>query len=979
MRCIRRDIWICQIVTLVKLSCSAVSARVGSQMLRAKHLVFFSPLSRASAVRLTPRLFTCRSLSSSNTADDLDAKLRADVKMLGQALGNVMKSKDEELYTTVEKLRFYGKDWREGGNFNLDGNPASLGDMVEEVKRHDGNRLLGIARAFTHFLALSNAAEAHHRTRRIRAMISEAGIDTPFISKEDSFHGTVLRLLNEGGRSKDDIYNALCKQHVEIVLTAHPTEVNRRTILQKHQRIKDALVAHDRPDLLEYEKRQIMANLNREILSIWDSDELLREKPTPIDEARSGFAVIENVLWYAVPEYLRKLNDESIHILGKSLPPDFSPIKFSSWMGGDRDGNPNVTPETTRQVSTMSRWSAATLFARDVAELRNELSLKIATEELQKRSNHVAEPYRAVLRDLKNRLDATIDWSKSALTGRPKETTIEPIVHIEELMEPLRLCYDSLVASGYEEIANGNLVDVIRRAAAFGLALTPLDIRQEAPRHEEAMTALTKHMGAGDYGSMNEEEKCEWLCKELATKRPLLPRRRTGHFADFASLGFSPTVCDTLATFEMAANFVEKGSFGAYVISQCRQASDVLAVLLLQQDAGVNPEMRVVPLFETLDDLERSHKVIDKLFSMSEYVERINGKQEIMVGYSDSAKDAGRIAAAWAQYIAQEKMVKVGKEKGIELTFFHGKGGTVGRGGNPAVYRAILAHPPHTINGRFRITEQGEMITQNFEQAAIAERTLDLFTAGVLYESFTARPDPKPEWRKIMDELSKISCDAYRNVVREEPRFVPYFRNATPELELSGLNVGSRPAKRNPKGGVESLRAIPWVFAWTQTRLNLPAWLGVGEALDALLERNPDVLIEMYKEWPWFNTLVDLLEMILSKSELEIAANYDNQLVEDEESRELGKELRAKFKRTQNAIVRITGNEDIATTNPILYRSMIVRNPYVDPLNVIQAELLKRLRKDNDQRNLSDDERRVLQDALLITINGIANGMRNSG
>jgi len=419
---------------------------------------------------------------------------------------------------------------------------------------------------------------------------------------------------------------------------------------------------------------------------------------------------------------------------------------------------------------------------------------------------------------------------------------------------------------------------------------------------------------------------------------------------------------------------------GAYVISQCQQASDVLAVLLLQQDAGIMPELRVVPLFETLDDLERSHNVIDALFSMPEYTERINGKQEVMVGYSDSAKDAGRLAAAWAQYIAQEKMVSVASKTGIQLTFFHGKGGTVGRGGNPAVYRAILAHPPKTINSRFRVTEQGEMITQNFGQVQIAERTLDIFTAGVLADVFTPRPDPKPEWRKVMEEISKISCAAYRHVVREDKRFVPYFRNATPELELSGLNVGSRPAKRNPKGGVESLRAIPWVFAWTQTRLNLPAWLGVAEGLGEIHKKNPAVLSEMYREWPWFNTLVDLLEMILAKSETRIAENYDKQLVVENESKVLGKELRGKLSDAREVIKVVTGNDTLQSHNPLLMASMRVRNPYVDCLNVIQAEVLSRLRRNDDGKDkLSEKDEMILRDTLLVTINGVANGMRNSG
>jgi phosphoenolpyruvate carboxylase len=364
--------------------------------------------------------------------------------------------------------------------------------------------------------------------------------------------------------------------------------------------------------------------------------------------------------------------------------------------------------------------------------------------------------------------------------------------------------------------------------------------------------------------------------------------------------------------------------------------------MLLQQDAGVISPIRVVPLFETLDDLERSASTVDALLSIREYRERINNHQEIMVGYSDSAKDAGRLAAAWAQYNAQEAMIKVGNKHGVELTFFHGKGGTVGRGGNPALYQAIIAHPPNTINGRFRVTEQGEMITQNLGQEAIAERTLDLFTAGVLVESFKPRPEPKKVWRDMMERLSEISCNAYRKVVRGEERFVPYFRAATPELELAGLNVGSRPAKRNPKGGVESLRAIPWVFAWTQTRLNLPTWLGVGDALAKEYQSKPQVLKEMYKDWPWFRTLIDLVEMILVKSDERIAANYDEQLVLDKASLSLGKEMREKLTTTAQAVLAISGHAELQANNPILLRSLAVRNPYVDPLNIIQADVLRR-------------------------------------
>ena len=618
----------------------------------------------------------------------------------------------------------------------------------------------------------------------------------------------------------------------------------------------------------------------------------------------------------------------------------------------------------------LSKWLAATLFKADIQKLKGSLSLRSSSEELAKATNNSPEPYREVLKKLEARLKATVDSVNSKLIDSHIRVDAEPLTKTSELMEPLLRLHRSITQMGLPEIADGALTDTIRRVATFGLSLMPMDIRQESARHTEALDAITKYLGIGSFSQWDESTRCSWLQAELSSKRPLLHRG-----CNLEAMRFSPTVVDTLRTFEMAASLGE-GSIGAYVISHCEQASDVLAVMLLQQEAGVTPALKVVPLFETLDDLERASNIIDSLFSMAIYRGRIGNKQQIMVGYSDSAKDAGLLAACWAQYNAQVAIVEVANRHGIELTFFHGKGGTVGRGGNPALYQAILAHPPKTINGRFRITEQGEMITQNYGQEAVAERTLDLFTAGVLTERFLKRPEVKQEWKDMMDRLAEVSCRAYRYLLKEDPRFLPYFKSATPEFELTGLNVGSRPAKRNPKGGIDSLRAIPWVFAWTQTRLNLPTWLGVGEALNQELRDNPLVLQDMYKNWPWFTTLIDLLEMILAKSDTKIAENYDKQLVMDPEGIELGKELRTKMEVVTKAILAITGNPHLQAGNKMLLSSLNVRNPYLDPLNIIQAELLKRLRFNTE---ISEEERKILQDALLITINGIANGMRNSG
>jgi len=355
-----------------------------------------------------------------------------------------------------------------------------------------------------------------------------------------------------------------------------------------------------------------------------------------------------------------------------------------------------------------------------------------------------------------------------------------------------------------------------------------------------------------------------------------------------------------------------------------------------------------------------------------------------MVGYSDSAKDAGRIAAMWAQYESQEKMLEVAKECGFEISFFHGKGGTVGRGGNPEVYKAILAHPQGTIDGKFRVTEQGEMISKQFGDIDSAERAMDIFTAAVLRDQFLQRPVPTPEWRAAMAAMSACSCDFYRSVVREEPKFVPYFRAATPELELGSLNVGSRPAKRNPKGGVESLRAIPWIFAWAQTRLNLPAWLGIGKALEGALADGSgpvgkEELQRMYKDWPWFHTTIDLIEMLMAKSDRTIAKHYDDKLVTDKELLKLGAHLRERFEVTERSILSISGHSAPADDYPDLQRSLRARRHYIDVLNVIQVEALARLRAAEAAGATKGYDYVTLKDALLLTINGIATGMRNSG
>ena len=891
----------------------------------------------------------------------------------------------EDIFDKVEDMRSMAKRFREAGAgrqpSTIQEAEQAFGELAEYASKFTDKELFLVSRAFTHFLALANAAEAHHRQRRLLQTDRE-GFDAGALhSKPDSCGGVFPSLL-ESGHSKEEIWESLVSQTTELVLTAHPTEVNRRTILDKKRRIKDILTLADTyraTGASAFDIEQLDDALQREIASIWLSDEVSRLKPTPQMEAEKGTLVVETVLWEAVPLFLRKLDATAKQFLGKGLPLDAAPIRFASWMGGDRDGNPNVQPDTTREVCLQNRIKAARLFAADLSKLERELSITTCSDELREKVGDRREPYRAFLQPIIAKMNRTKEQAEKALTsiqeGKHSVGLADDVdegdiyVSRKELMDELMIVHRSLCSTDNELAADGILTDIIRNISAFGLTLVPLDVRQESDRHEEAMDSITRYLGLGSFSQWDEQTRISWLTTQIASKRPLI---RAGVWHEHPDI-FSPTAVDTLETFQMISEQHED-SLGAYVISQATSASDVLSVLLLQLDAGVKKPLRVVPLFETLGDLNGAADTMTTLFNLPTYMGIINGKQEVMIGYSDSAKDAGRLAAVWAQFETQETLAKLAREHSVDLTFFHGKGGTVGRGGNPQTFLAIVSHPPETINGKFRVTEQGEMIYQNFGFNDRAERTMDIYTAAVLAEKLTDRKSPPSEFREMMQSLSDRSCEKYREVIRGDERFVPYFRSATPEQEFANLKIGSRPAKRKATGGVESLRAIPWNFAWTQTRFNLPSWLGVGDALNEALNSDKEPLLrDMYRNWDSFRTMVDLVEMVLSKSEPAIAKHYDETLVSDDKAKELGKELRELHLATDRAILDLVGHEQLGENNPILRRALVVRNPYVDCLNVLQAETLKRIRQQGD------DGGKDLEDALLTTITGIANGMGNTG
>ncbi|MGL5108713.1 MAG: phosphoenolpyruvate carboxylase [Vibrio ordalii] len=872
------------------------------------------------------------------------AALKSNVSMLGRLLGNTIQdAHGDVILEKVETIRKLSKSARNG-------NQADRDSLVEEIKNLPNEQLTPVARAFNQFLNLTNMAEQYHTiSRHCEEHVCEPDAINLLFTK-----------LNQNKISKLDAAQAVRDLNIELVLTAHPTEITRRTMINKLVKINECLSKLELSDLSFKERQKTERRLEQLIAQSWHSDVIRKQRPTPLDEAKWGFAVVENSLWQAVPDFLREFDEHLTNYLGEGLPIDARPVHFSSWMGGDRDGNPFVTHKITREVMLLSRWKAADLYLGDINELVSELSMTKCSDALRDLAGiDEHEPYRAILKRLRELLSETLEVLDAKTNGQQLARKA-PLQNIAQLWEPLYACYQSLHQCGMGVIADGSLLDTLRRIKAFGVHLVRLDIRQESTRHSDVISELTRYLGIGDYDQWSEQDKIAFLTNELSSKRPLLPR-------DWQP---SEAVQEVIDTCKIVAS-QPREAFGAYVISMARTASDVLAVHLLLQECGCPYRMDVCPLFETLDDLNNAETVIRQLMGIDLYRGFIQNHQMVMIGYSDSAKDAGVMSAGWAQYSAMEALVNVSEEAGIELTLFHGRGGTIGRGGAPA-HAALLSQPPKSLKGGLRVTEQGEMIRFKLGLPEVAVNSFTMYASAILEANLLPPPEPKQDWRDLMEVLSEVSCEAYRHIVRGEPDFVPYFRQATPELELGKLPLGSRPAKRNPNGGVESLRAIPWIFSWSQNRLVLPAWLGAGEAIQFSIDKGHQALLEeMCREWPFFSTRLGMLEMVYSKCNIEISRYYDERLV-DESLRPLGERLRSQLQKDIKAVLNVENNENLMQSDPWGQESIRLRNIYVEPLNMLQAELLYRTRQ-------TETAPAELEEALMVTIAGIAAGMRNTG
>lgn len=881
--------------------------------------------------------------------EDQLSVLRDDVRMLGGLLGLTLKQQaGEQVFATVEKIRHLSKAIQKGDT-------AASEQLITILHTLPPEQLVPVTKSFSQFLNFANIAEQYHRIRRTRLYKMNPALGPQLGSLEDMIPKLLAR-----GVSKEDLYKAILDLDIQFVLTSHPTEVKRRTVMLKYNRITAALEKLDEQILTPDEIIQVKDSIQQEMTSVWQTPEVRSQKPTAIDEAKWGYAIIESSIWHAVPRFMRELQQVVRKYLDKDLPLDLAPLKIDSWLGGDRDGNPNVTPEVTRRVVFIARWVAADLLFKEIGKLRERLSMEPCNAKLRSMVGESKEPYRVLLKQVQLRLKATRGWaSDNFATASPPQNP--NYIHAEELLEPLLICYESLHECKAGNIADGLLLDIIRQVRCFGMSLVRTDIRQEASKHTELMALITKSIGMGDYTTWSESQRQQFLVTELQQQRQLVT----------ADVYQEPNVQDTVQTFKMLAE-LPRESLGSYVISMSSAPSDVLAVVLLQREFGIKNILPVVPLFEKRTDLDNSAQILNTLLGLEVYRDLINGYQQVMIGYSDSAKDVGMLAAAWAQYRAQEEMLAVAEQHAIKLVFFHGRGGSLGRGGWPT-HSAILSQPPGSVHGVMRVTQQGEVIQNRFGLAAIALRTFSVYVTSTLEASLLPQPAPKPEWRALISDLARVSADAYRNTISEDSDFIHYFQTATPTRELKRLAIGSRPDSRTNADSLSKLRAIPWIFAWTQNRFLLPSWIGVGAALQYAFDtgRGSEV-IEMRRHWAFFQTVLSMCEMVMAKVDINIAAQYEKRLVASELA-VLGNNFRQQFIAAHQIMLQVLGTEKLLAKNHVLDRSINLRNPYLLPLHLLQVELLYRVREEGD--NASQE----LIQALLTTIVGIAAGMRNTG
>ena len=881
--------------------------------------------------------------------------LREDIRLLGTFLGRVIKDQEGiSFFNTVEKLRLLSK------NTLIDTNKGKVFSKIsKEVKKLSPKNTFKITRAFSHILNLMNLAESLDASRKLNEY------ENPYFKNKNQnlFIEDIFESLFKNKKISDKkIYDQATKLDIGIVLTAHPTEVKRRTLIQKYASLIKIL--EQRHLYKKYPSKiiELDRRLYSEIAIIWKTDELKRTKPSPLEEAKWGLAVIEDSLWDTIPKVYKRLNDIFRKNLNKDLPRNFNPIQFGSWMGGDRDGNPNVTAEVTSKVILFSRWQAAKLYEKELTKLIQDLSMEECSIKIKRATNKSHEPYRVFLRPIRDKVRNTYQLIESHLNkGTPLDQK-KLLLDKYEILNPLREVRKSLNENRGQHIANSDLLDLIRRVRCFGISLARLDIRQESSRHEKFISEIFKSKNRINYTSLSEKDKIKLLSNSIKQKKIFVDKiiiknkENKEVWKTFKEISNQPQQC-----------------MGAYVISMTSKASDILSVYFLQKQSQIKNLLRVVPLFETLDDLKNAKSVMENLFKIPSYKKLINSKQEVMIGYSDSSKDAGKLSASWHQYKLQEELRDIAKKYKIDLTFFHGRGGSPGRGGGP-IQATLKSQPSGTVNGKIRITDQGEVIQQKYGYEPLAEYNLCSYIGAVMDASLNPPPRSKKSWRELINKMSEISTSAYRKYLNQSEEFIRYFRTVTPHKSLGKLAIGSRPSKRKNVDNIQSLRAIPWVFAWTQIRLMLPGWLGTTEALRyGSIKKLSKTITDMERNWPFFISTMDILDMVISKVDPEISIIYENNLA-DNSLKRIGKKLRFQFDALVKLHNKITPKE-IVKERKEFRKALFIRNNYTEMLNILQANIMYKL----NSRKFKKLDKKFLDDALMTSIAGISAAMKNTG
>jgi phosphoenolpyruvate carboxylase len=928
---------------------------------------------------MSPQIMSSEEIRPNRTADaqamEEDARLRDDIRLLGRILGDTVRDQEgADVFDLVERIR------QTSVRFHRDEDRQARHELEHILDGMTTAETVRIVRAFSYFSHLANIAEDQNNIRRMRAK-SDANGGAGMLA-------ATLGHAKSAGFDAADLRKFFSTALVSPVLTAHPTEVRRKSTMDREMEVAMLLDRRERMQLTPDEREANDEALRRAVLTLWQTNLLRRTKLTVLDEVTNGLSFYDYTFLREVPRLLCSLEDRLND--GTEVAGDLASfLRMGSWIGGDRDGNPFVTAEVMRGTLKLQSSLALHYYLEELHVLGSELSIAAhladVSEELRalaERSpdsspHRRGEPYRLAVSGIYARLAATAKKLGIQISRLPV-AAVAPYDSVKELQDDLDVLHRSLIANNAEVIARGRLRLLRRAVDCFGFHLARLDIRQNSAVHERTVAELIDTAMPGmSYLALSEDARVGLLVSELRNARPLVSQ----------FIKYSDETVGELDLFRAAAE--AHATFGADVISQCiismcKGMSDMLEVALLLKEVGlIDPSGRcgvnIVPLFETIEDLQASSGIMDRMLALHDYRRLVDSRgavQEVMLGYSDSNKDGGFVTSGWELYKAEIHLVEIFERHGIRLRLFHGRGGSVGRGGGPS-YDAIIAQPGGAVNGQIRITEQGEIISSKYSNAEVGRNNLEILAAATLEASLLhpRQPAPKREYLTAMDRLSELAFKAYRGLVYETDGFVDYFWASTVINEIATLNIGSRPASRKKTRAIEDLRAIPWVFSWAQCRLMLPGWYGFGSAVESWIAENPEqgmpFLRELYREWPFFRMLLSNMDMVLAKSSIAIASRYA-ELVPDEALRE---KIFGRIRREWNLVIEtlldIMGQERLLQGNPLLERSVRNRFPYLDPLNHVQVELLKEHRAQNP-------DEQVLR-GIQLTINGISAGLRNTG